>query len=149
MGRKRKYTRDEFRKAYKQCSSVKELAQHLSLSTPTVYNYLSRFNLKPYETHKESELSRRIASMYRFDVTTVELAQKFEVSRETIYWHLRKFVLYPKRYRLTEKYPPPKKVDHIKVIHALLADPKAFRNPRRLLEIPGITREIVDSYLSD
>lgn len=145
MGRKVLYSKKEFVKAYKKAKSFKELASVLQVSIPTLFNYLKRYKLKPYKA-LVSSLPFTIAKAFVYDNTIRDLSKKFNLSPSVIRYHLEKFVLYPARFSLTSDWSSPNKVSHIKVINALMANPKAADNPRKILHLPGMTVKLVNDY---
>lgn len=149
MGRKALFTKKEFVRAYKKANTAKKLAKALSITIATVHNYIKRHSLKPYleGRFRESSVSpTKLASWYRYNVTIADIGKKFSLSPTTIRHHLSKFILCPDRYKLSSKLSPPKKVSHIKVINALIKDPAAIDDPRRLLSLPGLSRTLINDY---
>lgn len=151
MGRNQKCSGKEFKKAYKKARSAKELASILSIAIPTVYTYMIRYGVKPYPPSKANTLDPvKLGASYQFNVTIEDIAQHNHVSRTSIYYCLRKLILYPKRYTLTPRkkdyLPPPKKLAHIKIINLIKGHEKYIDYPWPMVELPGITEEMVDSY---
>ena len=149
MGRNKLCTEQEFRKARKKAKTMKELANLLGVAVPTLYTYMKRYKVKLYP--KSDKLDPvKLGAMYGFDVTIQDIATKLNVSWATVQHCLQKLVLYPKQYTLTPKkkdyLPPPKKLSDIKVINLIRKRPKYIDCPWPMVELPGITEQMVDSY---
>jgi len=145
MGRKSIHQKSAILKAYKKVKSVKRMAFLLKVTEATVHNYLKKYKFKPFETETD-EVSFDVAKAYTYDTTTRDLVRKFGYSVGGIRYHLEKFVLFPLKYRLTEDWTPPKKIQHIKVINALIA--RDTDDPRDLVGLPGLSNKLIDEYWS-
>jgi len=149
MGRKAIYTKKEFVTAYKKVKSVKELASVLNISIPTVFSYITRYNLLHIISEASLESNSfafKLVKVFTYNNTVKDLSIKFKLSQSNIRYHLNKFVLYPNKYSLSKKWSPPKKISHIKVINALIANPKAANNPKAILRLPGMSKKLVNDY---
>ncbi len=146
MGRKVKYSKKQFVRAYKKAKTPQELANLLGVTIPTVYNNIKRYNLKIYPS-QATNFTMEIAKAFTYDNTIKDLSLKFHLSQSGIRAQLRKLILYPDTYCLSENWSPPKKIEHIKVINALIKAPiDVIENPHLLLSLPGISYILMDDY---
>jgi len=145
MGRKKKYSEKEFTRAYRKAKSLPELATTLHMTTAAVRYNLSLYGFAPYLL-KDKVNPLKIAKRYRGKVTTKNLVTRFKLSITTIRYHLQKLVLYPDKYSLSEDWPPPKKIYHIKIINALIKDKHLVDSPRELPLRLGLSISQVDDY---
>jgi len=118
---------------------------------------------KAYQRYQSAHtLTYEIAHRYMYDTSLRDLARHFHKLIPVIKKHLEKFVLYPQEYNLLKdktikyrgktysKLPPPRRIEHIKVINLLIADPEAIERPTKLLnpKLPGISRKLVTDYFT-
>ena len=149
MGRNKLCTEQDFRKAHKKTESIEELAALLKIAVPTVYVYIRRYKVKPYPRPDKLD-PMKVGAEYQFNVTIDDMARHHQVSRTTIYYCLRKLIFCPNQYTLTPRkkthLPPPKKLSDIKIINLIRKHLKYIDCPWPMIELPGITEEMVDSY---
>ena len=145
LGRKRKFSQKEFLQHYQACKSTKELAARMSLSLLAARRYIERHNKLPYPIKLKIH-PLTLADEFRVDISVKDLAKKHKITMASVYYHLNKVVLYPDLFSIPGGHPVPKKLLDIKVINALNDNPSAIDDPRELLEIPGLSITIVESY---
>lgn len=149
MGRNRLCTEQDFKKARKKAKSIEELAVKLGIAVPTVYVYIKRYKVKLYPRPEKLD-PIKLGARYQFNVTIEDIAQHNHVSRSSVRNCLRKLVLYPKQYTLTPRkkdyLPPPKKLSDIKIINLIKGHEKYIDYPWPMVDLPGITEQMVDSY---
>lgn len=154
MGRKLLHSKQEFMKAYKKAKSIPELASALHIAVCTTYTYIMRYKAKPYFPPGNKKLNPlKIGAQYGFDVTIEDLALKYHTSWSSIHHCLRKLILYPDIYSLTstdtnsDKYwPPPKTLPEIKIVNLIKKHSKFVDNPWPMMDLPGISANMVNSY---
>jgi len=143
MGRKSIHVKSAIVKAHGKADSIKRMAFLLKVTEATVHNYMKKYKLASFEV-TANDFSFDVARAYTYDTTTRDLVAKFGYSVGGVRYHLEKFVLFPLKYRLTDKWSPPKKIQHIKVINALIA--RDTDDPRELVGLPGLSNELIDDY---
>jgi len=155
MSRKPKYTEKAFRLAYKQVSTLQDLAALLKMTIPAVRNNLRKYELESFAPvrKKSQKTSYEIAQAYREGITLIQLALKFKRSPASIRLHLLKFVYSPDKYRLYPKLPKPTTIQDIPRLHRLYDDlqklPKrrAYANYRN--SDTSLCYEVARSYVYD
>lgn len=164
MARTENYTREQFTKAYEASTSMLALKTKLGCSSPTLYRYLRKFRLPPLsgpgQQPKETLMGDRrtrprmpkcnpvtLANhYYTYRTTLKEVAKLRNMRLPAINRYLKLLVDEPNRFYLTKKFPPPKRICHIKIINYLIKHGKKGTNPNDLVEVLALKPAWIDEY---
>jgi hypothetical protein len=87
---------EKFRKEYRRASTIDELAKSLGLTKMTVYKYLNRLELDPYDTSRDdlrSFTDEEIYAAHKVSSSIVEMATRLNCTQQTVRRHMDRLKL--------------------------------------------------------
>jgi hypothetical protein len=123
MGRKNLISENEFLQAYKQCSTLQELARTLKLNYRTVHNYLHRYGLKSIispEFLVKKNLAKKVYKCYGGLTSISDLALRFNIPRKTTREYIQRGVDELYDGLNPPEWPKPWKLHQIKIVKYLI-----------------------------
>jgi len=150
MSRPRAVRKKEFLDAYAKHKTVMDLAIELGVCEMTVRNYLTKLGLDIKGTVEKRQQSLDIYNAYCGKITLPELSKQFGISEITVRYHLRKAMidLYSKPKQNKLRWPRPRILSHIKIVHLLNKNSALVKKPERIAEKTNLSDECVAIYLN-
>lgn len=151
MGRHNKLKETRFRIAHRKAKTVLELAALLEVSVPTVYTYCRKLNLslpnKSKAKEEREKLTIKIFKAYRGLTTLEDLGTIHGLSRTRVRQCLKQYLLKVWKTSAEKDWPLPRKLCHIKIVHALIRSPKLFDDPEKIAKSTNLCQKTVMEYL--
>ena len=150
MSRPKAVRKKEFLDAYAKHKTVVDLAIELGVCEMTIRNYLTKLKLDVTGTIEKRQKSIDIYEAYHGKITLPELAKQFEVTEINARYHLRKAMIdiYSNTQEHKPKWPRPRILSHIKIIHLLDKKPSLIDKPESISERTNLSDECVTIYLN-
>ena len=150
MSRPKAVRKKEFLDAYAKHKTVVDLAIELGVCEMTVRNYLTKLGLDVQGTVEKRQKSMDIYEAYSGKITLPELARQFGITEINARYHLRKAMIdiYSNTQEHKPKWPRPRILSHIKIIHLLDEKPSLVSKPEIISEKTNLSDECIAIYLN-
>ena len=168
-GRPRHFTDEEFTTWYSQAEDMAHLKQLSGVSLVSVYKHVHRLGLPPLGTTNITK-SLEVYEAYKGKKSVYDVASELGITIPTVRNHLLRAVafkwlrlgseLVPRvptpyqkkildRHKRRPEWPRPKKLQHIKLVHELEANPEYVKRPMKLTLLTHVALFKVNVYLSE
>jgi hypothetical protein len=150
MSRPRTVSKKAILEAHAKCKTVVDMAVRLGVCEMTVRNYLKKYGLSVRSTEEKRQRSVEIFNAYKGRITLPELANQFGIKEHEARYHLHKAMIQLYSSDNPPKWPMPKIIAHIKILHLLNRLPKLADSRRtgRISEKTGLSEESIALYLN-
>jgi len=147
MSRSRAVSKKKFLEAYQKSKNIVDLAIELGICEMTVRNYLHKLSLEVPGKAEKQEFSFKIYNAYQGRITLNEMTKKFGLDLIHIRYHLKKAMMLTYSSKDKPKWPIPRILSHIKIVHALGKNPTLINKIDMLVEKTGLSEGCINIYL--